>query len=48
MEVEVEVESVAMAGRELCVRYAGWPEDFVALNRKVDAVVRLAASPPEA
>nr|WSY54349.1 hypothetical protein OG999_32260 [Streptomyces sp. NBC_00886] len=43
-----DVESVAMAGRELCVRYAGWPEDFVALNRQVDAVVRLAASLQEA
>ncbi|MFJ3803265.1 hypothetical protein ACIPSJ_44185 [Streptomyces sp. NPDC090088] len=43
-----EVESVAMADRELCVRYAGWPTDFVALNRQVDAVVRLAASLPEA
>ncbi|MFJ6901899.1 hypothetical protein [Streptomyces hokutonensis] len=38
------VASVAMDGRELCVRYAGWPEDFVALNARVDAAVHLAVS----
>ncbi|WP_329374905.1 hypothetical protein [Streptomyces sp. NBC_01483] len=43
-----DVASVAMGGRELCVRYAGWPEDFVALNAQVDAAVRLAASLQEA
>ncbi|MFF7470273.1 hypothetical protein [Streptomyces sp. NPDC008092] len=42
------VTSVAMDGRELCVRYGGWPDDFVALNTQVDAAVRLAASLPEA
>ncbi|MEU6145703.1 hypothetical protein ABZ848_35860 [Streptomyces sp. NPDC047081] len=42
------VASVAMGGRELRVRYAGWPEDFVALNARVDAAVRLAASLQEA
>lgn len=42
------VESVAMGGRELCVRYGGWPDDFVALNARVDATVRLASSLQEA
>jgi hypothetical protein len=42
------VASVAMGGRELCVRYQGWPDDFVALNARVDAAVRPAASLQEA
>ncbi|MFD4502406.1 hypothetical protein [Streptomyces sp. NPDC058457] len=40
-------ESVAMGGRELWVKFEGWPSDFVELNAQVDAVVRLAASLPE-
>jgi hypothetical protein len=42
------VGSAAVGGRVLCVRYEGWPEDFVALNARVDAAVRLAASLQEA
>ncbi|MER5904907.1 hypothetical protein ABT150_33255 [Streptomyces mirabilis] len=42
------VVSVSMGGRELCVRYQGWPDDFVALNARVDAAVHLAASLQEA
>jgi hypothetical protein len=34
----------AAGGRVLCVRYEGRPDDFVALNARVDAAVRLAAS----
>ncbi|MEU6194365.1 hypothetical protein [Streptomyces sp. NPDC047061] len=40
-------ESVAMGGRELWVKFEGWPSDFVELNAQVDAVVRVAASLPE-
>lgn len=38
------VGSAAVGGRVLCVRYEGRPDDFVALNARVDAAVRLAAS----
>ncbi|MFC4502900.1 MULTISPECIES: hypothetical protein [Streptomyces] len=42
------VESVEMDGRQLCVRYVGWPEGSLALNERVDAAVRLGASLPDA
>ncbi|GGN06989.1 hypothetical protein [Streptomyces fuscichromogenes] len=41
------VESVAMDGRELWVRFEGWPSDFTELNAQVDAAVRLAARTQE-
>ncbi|WP_159062991.1 hypothetical protein [Streptomyces scabiei] len=37
-------ESVEMDGRVLRVGYGGWPEGSLALNARVDAAVRVAAS----
>ncbi|WP_217552299.1 hypothetical protein [Streptomyces sp. GbtcB6] len=43
-----DVASAAMGGRELWVKYDGWPHDFGELNAQVDAAVRLASSVQEA
>lgn len=38
------VESVKSVGRELCVRYRGWPGKWTPLDEQVDAAVHLAGS----
>lgn len=40
----VSVESVKSVGRELCVRYRGWPGKWTPLDEQVDAAVHLAGS----
>lgn len=42
------VVSVETGRQELCVRYVGWPDASPVLDTRVDAAVRLAASPQEA
>lgn len=42
------VESVKSVGRELCVRYEGWPGKWTPLDEQVDAALHLAESLREA
>ncbi|MFF8633532.1 hypothetical protein ACF052_04860 [Streptomyces pilosus] len=48
LDLPQEVESVKIDGRELSVRYEGWPVTPLWLDSRVDAAVRLAASLPNA